>query len=146
MDHDPSGPFVTSILELKLDPHTMFEWQKHSQDQVDVPHYQNLLDFLDLRAQASETLVTESQKKFNKSELSFKRNMGKIRPIASYTVSAINTTPPSHCIICKTDKHPLYLCSQFKALTHPENISLLKSNDICMNCLKPGRGGSRPKS
>ena len=69
MDHDPSGPFVTFILELKLDPN-MFEWQKYSKDQVDVPHYQNLLDFLDLLAQASETLVTESQKKFKKRELS----------------------------------------------------------------------------
>ena len=30
MDYKPSGPFITSILELKLDTTTMFEWQKHS--------------------------------------------------------------------------------------------------------------------
>ena len=28
MDYKPSGPFITSILELKLDVDTMFEWQK----------------------------------------------------------------------------------------------------------------------
>ena len=28
MDYEPSGPFVTSILELKLDADTMFEWQR----------------------------------------------------------------------------------------------------------------------
>ena len=32
MDFEPSGPFITSMLELKLDANTMFEWQKFSQD------------------------------------------------------------------------------------------------------------------
>ena len=27
---EPSGSFVTSVLELKLDSRTMFEWQRHS--------------------------------------------------------------------------------------------------------------------
>ncbi len=44
MDHEPSGPFVTSILELKLDADTMFEWQRYSQDYLGVPHYQKLLE------------------------------------------------------------------------------------------------------
>ena len=55
MGYEPSSPFVTAVLELKLDTTTMFEWQKHSQDQSDVPDCQDLLDFLNLRAQASET-------------------------------------------------------------------------------------------
>ena len=38
MDYEPSGPFITSALELKLDVNTMFEWQKHSQDSTDVPY------------------------------------------------------------------------------------------------------------
>ena len=40
MGHELSGPFITSVLELKLDTNTMFEWQKHSQDSTNVPHYQ----------------------------------------------------------------------------------------------------------
>ena len=48
MDYEPSGPFITSILELKLDTTTMFEWQKHSQSSTEVPHYQHLLEFIDL--------------------------------------------------------------------------------------------------
>lgn len=34
MDLEAPGPFVTSILELKLDPNTMFEWQKHTQESL----------------------------------------------------------------------------------------------------------------
>ena len=50
MGHDPPGPFVTSLIELKLDATTIFEWQRYTQDAADVPHYQKLLDFINLRA------------------------------------------------------------------------------------------------
>ena len=39
MGYDPPGPFITSLLELKLDMNTMFEWQRHSQESTDVPHF-----------------------------------------------------------------------------------------------------------
>ena len=139
MGYGPPGPFVTSILELKLDQNTMCEWQRFSQDQTDVPHYQDLLDFIDLRAQASETMTTESQRKsVNKGEVPFKRNTGASRPVTSYAASAVNNTSSSQCIICKPDKHPLYLCPKFKVLPHSEKVTILKTNDVCMNCLRPG--------
>ena len=31
MGHESLGPFITSLLELKLDINTMLEWQRHSQ-------------------------------------------------------------------------------------------------------------------
>ena len=48
MDYGPSGPFITSIIELKLDPTTLFEWQKFSQSHTEVPHYKHILEFLNL--------------------------------------------------------------------------------------------------
>ena len=55
MGHEPPGPFLTSLLELKLDVDTTFEWRRHSQSSTGIPHYHELLDFVNLRAQASET-------------------------------------------------------------------------------------------
>ena len=69
MDCEPSGPFVTSIIELKLDTDITFEWQRHSQAKTEVPHYQDLLDFIDLQAQASETYMSVSSKKALKNDL-----------------------------------------------------------------------------
>ena len=57
MHYEPSGPFITSVLDLKLDVHTIFEWQKHNQSLATLPHYQELLEFINLRAQALETSV-----------------------------------------------------------------------------------------
>ena len=60
---DPYGPFVTALVELKLDQLTMFEWQRQSQDATDMPHFERLLKFLDLKAQASESFVQGTQKR-----------------------------------------------------------------------------------
>ena len=48
MGYEPPGPFITSLLEFKLDTNTMFEWQQHSQESADVPHFSKLLEFLNL--------------------------------------------------------------------------------------------------
>ena len=46
MGCEPSGQFITSLIEMKLDPDTMFEWQKHTPA---VPHYNVLLEFVNLQ-------------------------------------------------------------------------------------------------
>ena len=127
MDYEPSGPFITSILELKLDVNTIFKWQKHSQDSTDVPHYQKLLEFINLRAQASET-PTSGQRGT--------KNSSSAKPVASFAANADEIG--TNCILCKNEKHPLYVCVRFKALAHDKMVSTLKDNKVCMNRLKPG--------
>ena len=56
-EYDHSGGFVTALIEMKLDQNTMFEWQRHNQDQIDVPPFAELLEFIDLQAPASENTV-----------------------------------------------------------------------------------------
>ena len=128
MGKDPSGPFITSLLELKLDKDTMFEWQKASQDSTEVPHYNKLFDFLNLRAQASETSSNDQKKPFPPRKFP-------PRTSASHIASAADSTP---CVCCKLQKHPLYACPQFKSLTHDNKLSLVRSNNLCINCLRPG--------
>ena len=59
---DLPGTFLTSMIELKLDVDTLFEWQKHSQENTGVPPYEDLLDFIDLRAQASEVSSSSNKR------------------------------------------------------------------------------------
>ncbi len=74
MDHDPPGSFVTSMLELKLDATTTFEWQRYSKGTLEVPMFTRLLDFLNLRAQASESSAPEFAKKRQVENATPKRN------------------------------------------------------------------------
>ena len=130
LGHEPSQAFITSLLEMKLDATTMFEWQRHSQDHTDVPDYQDLLDFLNLRAQAAEAST-------EKKRISTSRHV--------YTM-VVNTTPSDRCISCGTEKHQLYACTKFRSLSHAEKIDLLQSKNYCMNCLHPGHFVRRCKS
>ena len=41
----------------------MFEWQRHTQEISEVPHYTGILEFIDLRARASETVFCEGLKR-----------------------------------------------------------------------------------
>lgn len=49
-------------------------------------------------------------------------------------------------MICKPEKHPLYSCPRFKLMHHDQKIEILKSNHICMNCLRPGHFLKNSKS
>ena len=44
----------------------MFEWQQHTHSQNDLPHYSDMLEFLDSRSQASEVSILP-KKPFKKS-------------------------------------------------------------------------------
>ena len=46
---DLPGSFITSMIELNLDVDTLFEWQKHSQENTDVPSCEDLFSFIDVR-------------------------------------------------------------------------------------------------
>ena len=120
--------FVTSVLETKLDQTTMFEWQKHSQGSKKVPDYLELLEFLDLRARATENNKGEPERKHS-SNPSLKKTAS--RP--SYAVNA-----DEMCVACKKANHPLYACKSFQALSHEKKMSVVKDNKLCMNCLCSG--------
>ena len=136
LKHEPSSSFITSVLELKLDANTMFEWQKHSQTSVEVPHYRELLEFLNLRAQASETHMSEHKRPSRSEPHHFRRVTNLSKLIASLTASATENT--GSCVLCKNNKHPLYVCPKFKSQPHDRMVSILKENNLCLNCLRPG--------
>ena len=129
------GQFITSMIELKLDPSTLFEWQKHTQTETKVPHYQQLLDFIDLRAQASEVSCTS----LRKPAPSQKKPSSKVAAHAT-------TDASSNCPVCDTDKHPLYTCAKFKSMSHGDKLQTIKSNHLCTNCLGKGHFKNQCKS
>ena len=51
------------MIETRLDRSTMLEWQKHTQENPNVPHYAEILEFIDLRARASETVLRQGPKR-----------------------------------------------------------------------------------
>ena len=125
------------MTELKF---TLFEWQKHSQKSPGVPHYQQLLDFIDLQAQASETTCT-TQKKKPGFDQHLRRPCGRVASFATNADSVDN-----NCVVCKTKRYPLYICAKFKLLSPGDKMSVPKDNRLCMNCLTSGHYQRQCKS
>ena len=133
---DLPGKFLTSLIELKLDVDTLIEWQKHSQAETDVPHYQDLLDFIDLRAQASEASCAAPKKQMQPSR----------KPHSGVTSYATSSDVDNSCVVCKTKKHPLYICTKFKAMSPEDKMQVVKVHHLCANCLGGGHFKNQCKS
>ena len=134
MDYEPSGTFITSVIELKLDASTLFEWEKYSQGKTEVPHYNELLEFIDLRAQASETsLPTPAKKPPTRSDMSASRKSSSSGKTVTSFTSNSNATSNS-CVLCKNEVHPLYVCPRFKTMSHDDKLLVVKQKNLCMNC------------
>ena len=134
MGKEPSASFITSLVEIKLDPDTMFEWQKASQEMSDIPHYSKLLEFLNFRAQAAECASVEARQNVRTDNSANKKQVASRS--ASFVANATGTG--SSCVQCKTEKHPLYVCTLFKSLPRDKMITTIRENNLCMNCLKSG--------
>ena len=123
----------------------MFEWQKHSQKCESIPPYQDLLEFLNLRAQATESsLIDHGNKRVKHDTPQSRKNLTSGGSVVSYAANAEST--PNRCIVCKSEKHPLYACSKFRNMPHDDKMSTLRPNGFCMNCLGPNHFVKQCKS
>ena len=145
MKHEPSGAFITSLIQLKLDQNTMFEWQKHSQGEKDVPHYDKLVQFLEMRAIAAESCTRETTRRPGSSKtmayLTKEDNLSKKE--TSYSeASTTKTMSTTHggisCPICKVSKHLLYYSPKFKALPIDRCLIVARESNACFNCPSTG--------
>ncbi len=105
----------------------MFEWQRASQDSTSVPHYKRLLEFLDLRAQASETCSLTQERRGG-------ANIRKRTPRSQLMLEMYLNQQQ----IVSFVRHPLYACPKFKSLPHDKMWSAVRSNNVCLNCFRPG--------
>ena len=112
-----------------------FRRSTHRSPKVDTPIFENrhILEFINLRAQASESMEV---KKLPRAEHHSFRKFHASKAITSHAASAMNSE--SICVVCKTERHPLYACTRFKSLPRNKMMSTIKANDLCVNCLSPG--------
>ena len=116
---------LTGITELKLDPTIMKDWQRSTREKIEVPPFEDLLDFLDLQARDTENSICDVVKRHPTAS-----NPGK-RTTKSYTAGVEYT---GTCVACKNDYHSLYGCKLFVALSPDERMQLVWDSRLCMNC------------
>ena len=56
-------------------------------------------------------------------------------PITSHAASATPTSSGT-CPLCKNESHLLFACNKFKRLSHERRTATVKTNGLCLNCLR----------
>ena len=99
MDCKLSDQFITSLLELKLDANTMFEWQKHSKEKME---YSSLTC-----VHKHMKHVSDNQGRPKKHE----KQLAKKTTTPSKSVTFFTATVGNSCPVCKTKQaSPVCVC------------------------------------
>ena len=108
----------------------MVEWQKFTQSETDVPDYERFLEFLDMRAKATElTGPPKKPSQFNDKCKSYRSPS----QVASHV-----TNTSGKCFACNKLKHGAAYCQIFKQKSVQEKRNFVLAQNLCFNCLKGG--------
>ena len=127
-------------LELKLDPYTMFAWM--AEIHPNVPHYKGLLEFINLRAQASEMFLDGGKKNPSADHRLCTSLHGKI--FTSYNSTTLLELKITLYARLKGTNYMLVLSSKIFVLH--KKVATLKSQNRCLNCLWTGHFVNHCKS
>ena len=132
---DTFEAYLSASMEMKLDKESKFAWHQCTHGKRDVPSMDELLQFVDWPAQASEFSTSRDiDRRPPPSER-------KIKTKAFYQI-----TGERKRVGCNEYSHPLYACSSFQALTPEERLAKARAPSLCLNYFRQGHVASNRQS
>ncbi|XP_066585603.1 uncharacterized protein [Prorops nasuta] len=120
---DRWDPLIVHILTNKLDNSLRLEWEKLLGSSTDYPTYAQFLEFLSCHINTLESIGVKPKTSRRESEKTFK----------SHTAGVDKT----NCVHCGSN-HLIYQCKDFLALSPNARSKFALSQNLCINCLRPG--------
>ncbi|XP_051166617.1 uncharacterized protein LOC127284933 [Leptopilina boulardi] len=120
---------LIGIVSQKLNPFLREKWEDFSNDS-EQPTYQELISFLQRRAQLEDTQVYQ---KSEKSQSSVDKKSGSKNSRSQQ--SCATSVSKSSCTFCDGD-HQIYSCVKFRKLTPQARFDAAKKASLCLNCLR----------
>ena len=128
--------FVYAILPAKL----QLLWDQATKKEKGVPPIDELLTFMKDHAEtlpASTTTPVEKTVPPNKKEHHAARGRNNIH-VTSSTPTPTFAPYKWDCLLCKPEKHPLYVCSKWASYSLGQKTAHISANNLCSNCLAGG--------
>ncbi|XP_037295929.1 uncharacterized protein LOC119188381 isoform X2 [Manduca sexta] len=143
---EPTEHWDTLLIYLivsKLDITTEREWEQKKGDLLSSKsdsklNIQDLINFLKNRADMLESLQLSHGKQSNYKVIMHNNN--KIHAHVTNTKPQQYCSYNQHkklCLACNSN-HPIYSCQKFHNLNLESKLSLIKKNNLCINCLRSG--------
>ncbi|KAF5282303.1 hypothetical protein FQR65_LT14357 [Abscondita terminalis] len=122
-----------NLLLNKLDVKTRTDFEFKYND-VEIPSYENLINFLNQNCQALEAVKYSSGEIKIKPTLFIPKNSSHSYNKHASSTFMSDTTTTNQCLACE-DSHFLYKCPVFSNKTPTERFNFAKQHTLCINCL-----------
>ncbi|XP_011155692.1 uncharacterized protein LOC105193065 [Solenopsis invicta] len=126
---------VVHVLRSKLPKATLEKWEA-TLEMNECPGLDQMYDFLYKTAVCASMRERTLELEKCKGEPPAKKK--RFQPENKAFVSNIGRKE-NNCIVCKSKRHPLYLCDKFKQLPIPKHIETVKGAKPCQNCMRSHR-------
>lgn len=137
---------LVHILESKLPKRTIEKWEATlKRDEFPKPDqlYEFLYKVAVCASRRDRTKPVNTEANRNESPLRKKRknseNLAFILNMSNNGFFVLQTEQIIICSVCKTKKHPLYMCNEFKQMPVHKRIEAGKNARLCYNCLRSHR-------
>ena len=134
---DSLSTFLTGLFELHMTSDYRNEWRKEFNKEDSIPEFDQLLDFMQHRARAAESIYSV-QRRIQKhgSTPSNKRE--------SANVTVNNSVSPK-CPVCQGG-HSTHQCQKFLGMPVSKRSDSVRENKLCRNCLRAGHLANQCRS
>ena len=139
--------FLSSMVYAILPAKLQLLWDQATKKEKGVPPIAILLTFMKDHA---ETLPASTTSPVEKTVPPRKKEYHAAR--GRNNVHVNSSTPPTFapykwdCLLCKTEKHPLYVCSKWASYSLEQKTAHISANKLCSNCLAGGHTTADCKS
>jgi hypothetical protein len=134
--------FIMFLTTNKLDATSRGLWEQRLMD-TSIPSLEDLLKFVEQRARA---LSAESSVYPRSHHPLQQQSKPEERKRVMNAHNNINTREYPSCKVCKEGSHPLFKCEDFRGRTTQQRFEIVKTNNLCFNCLTSGHGTSKCSS
>ena len=140
--------FLTSLVYNHLPFKLRTSWDLHTNKSKTIAPVEELLDYLCEHAYS----LSDNQPTLHKAEPTEKKPARAVeKRTNNYKRSNVHVVTPSptykwDCALCKTEKHPIFLCPKWQAYTVPQRLTHIQQKNLCHNCLAVGHAAESCKS
>jgi hypothetical protein len=120
--------FLTGLFELHMTSDYRNEWRKEFNEEGSTPEFDQLLEFMQCRARAAESIYPLQRRRQRES-----------------TNAVFDNSVSPRCPVCQGE-HLTHQCQKFLSMPVSKRSGSVKENKLCRNCLRAGHPASQCRS
>ena len=143
--------FLTSLVYLLLPVKMQTLWEQHTKKSKKVTVVQDMIEHFSEHAETLPSTQHAHQSSVKQEYSEKKQPKRQDQTHYKKQKASVHVVTPSpgykwECALCKTEKHPLFVCPKWLTLTVAQRLSHVQEKNLCSNCLAVGHSTASCRS